>query len=63
MVQLRASARSGRRGGSEPILPTWLHEAGRQRPEEKQESVLKATEPPGALPHLESGTTTPSLTP
>ncbi|XP_046538749.1 serine/threonine-protein kinase MARK2-like [Equus quagga] len=62
VAQLRASARPRRRGGSEPVLPTWLREAGCQRPE-KQEPGLKAAEPAGALPRLQSGTATPSTTP
>uniref|UniRef100_A0A9L0J3G7 non-specific serine/threonine protein kinase n=1 Tax=Equus asinus TaxID=9793 RepID=A0A9L0J3G7_EQUAS len=50
----RASEPRGRRAGSEPVLPTWLREAGRQRPSEKPQSGPKAAEPGGALPSLDT---------
>ncbi|XP_058423878.1 serine/threonine-protein kinase MARK2-like [Diceros bicornis minor] len=56
------SASPLRRSHSEPLLPTWFHKED-QRPEEKQESGLKAKEPASALPSLESRTASPSPTP
>ncbi|XP_070097825.1 serine/threonine-protein kinase MARK2-like [Equus caballus] len=59
----RASEPRGQRAGSEPVLPTWLREAGRQRPSEKPQSGPKAAEPGGALPSLDSCPAAPSPAP
>nr|XP_023478430.1 MAP/microtubule affinity-regulating kinase 3-like [Equus caballus] len=59
----RALEPRGRRAGSEPVLPTWLREAGRQQPSKKPQSGPKAAEPDGTLPSLDWGPATPSPAP
>ncbi|XP_058423904.1 serine/threonine-protein kinase MARK2-like [Diceros bicornis minor] len=61
-VQPEVSAPTGTGSQSAPVLPTWFRRAD-ERPEEKQESGLKATEPASPLPSLESRTATPSPAP
>ncbi|XP_058423959.1 serine/threonine-protein kinase MARK2-like [Diceros bicornis minor] len=61
-VQPEVSAPTGTGSQSAPVLPTWFRRAD-ERPEEKQESGLKAKEPASPLPSLESRTATPSPAP